>query len=184
MYKLKVHKNSLLGAVTGLAGLLFAAMPVTNAIADGEGLEVVGEDGVEDAEHRAFFVTMDTDGEEKTIAVAGPFEVAARCDFVAGNNTDVAIVFWTSTTPGAFNANIGPDATANQERTGFVVVQLSGNKGMTDFRNSGRMNLFGQDADGTLYQVVIEGDTLMIGLNVFGHRCIFAGQISLVELAD
>ena len=69
-------KDSLTGAAIALASLAFAAVLVTDAIADG--LEVVAE-GVEDAESEAFFVTMDTDGEEKTIAFAGPFEVFARC---------------------------------------------------------------------------------------------------------
>lgn len=176
MNKFRFLKASLPGAAIALASLAFAAVLVTDAIADG--LEVVADKGVKHAKLEAFLVTLDG-GEEKTIAFAGPFEVFARCILgVESTSRDEILIKVTSSEPGWWEDDGGPFA-AGVERN---VLTLSNDFGVPTYSEDTRdFSAIGPDAGGKLFYVAIEGNTVGLGLNIFGHKCIAVGVISIIE---
>ncbi len=170
MNKRKFLKNSLLGALTALATVAFAAMSVTTAIAGD--LEVVGDESVEDGITKGFAVTFDASG-EKTIAFAGPLEVFARCS-VSGAFARITI-FVTSSVAGWFNTRFNGPRGAGQRD------EISSNAATRPFYTDelDQFSATGPDNDGTLFYISIDGDDRGLGLNVFNNRCIVNGDVTV-----
>ena len=181
MNKRRFLKDSLAGAAIALASLAFAALPLTDAIADE--LEVVGAEGVEDVEFREFYVTMDTNGETVTIAFAGPFRVFARC-LLEGPNRKVLIGVTSSVT--GWSVTRFPTALSGPGQEVDVLNTSTVDTGFRYDRSSltGQFSAIGPDAAGHLFYVAIDSSTVGLGVNILGHKCIAVGMVTLMELAD
>ena len=163
----------------------FATMPVTVPDAIAGSFKVKGERKVEKDKFKPFFVTLDF-GEEKTIAKAGPFKVFARCIVIPAGGPDIVRIIVTSEEAGWFAetdedpiANGGPfaadaEAAALQEAfpTGLPIYS----------NNPDKFSAIGPDDDGDLYYVSIDGDTVGLGLNIFGNDCLAVGNVSIMKL--
>jgi len=130
---------------------------------------------------------MDTDGEEKTIATAGPLEVFARCRLGDGGEDFVEVVV-TSSEPGWICAELGVrcDATTLLGSGALsVALRLRTPAGQLKYAlDADGSNAIGPDAEGALFFISIDGDTLGLGLNIFGHKCLAVGIVSIMEIED
>ena len=55
--------------------------------------------------------------------------------------------------------------------------------GGAEFNNDiDEFSAIGPNSDGELFYVGIDGETLGLGLNIFGHKCLAVGTITLMEL--
>lgn len=118
-----------------------------------------------------YFETLDGDGAEVTLAENGPLRYFARCT-VNDAGTDRIEVLVESTTDDAFSGD-GGDLTANTEEVVFSNSTTTGDP------------RFGRDIDAdpavamegsTGSYIGIDGETLGLGLNIFGHDCVVAGS--------
>ena len=120
---------------------------------------------------------MNSNGEEKTIAKAGPLEVFARCN-LSGSASRLRI-FVTSSVAGWFSTlSPGPTA-AGVER------QINNTGLSTPPRYIviiDRFSAIGRDEDGDLFYVSIDGETQGLGTNIFGFRCFAVGNVSVMKL--
>ena len=103
----------------------FATMPVTvpNAIAGS--LKVKGEKGVKKDKFKPFAVALNSDGEEKTIAKAGPFTIFARCGINDGG-ADFLEILATSDEAGWFGNDISGPNPAGDVQDVFELEVLTG----------------------------------------------------------
>jgi cysteine-rich repeat protein len=118
-----------------------------------------------------FYVVLDADNSESTIATYGEFRLFVRCRVNQGGN-DVIRVMVTRTSAGWFTDNA-----AGTSQAAGAEVEMSVRSIATNTANAGVDfdEGYALGPDGTY--VALDADGLALGLNVFGHRCVAAGIV-------
>lgn len=140
-------------------------------------------DGDDDSGPRTvrFFITLDGDGSEQTIASNGPLEIFVRCslDDASIGGVDRVVFLVTSTIDGWWINQAHPSLAGQELR-------------MADFRNNvGGQALFnGRDnvvvgsnsviAPGG-YLITIDFEEVASGLHIFDHDCLAAGMVTMTQ---
>jgi hypothetical protein len=127
-----------------------------------------------ESQTKRFYITLDGDGASKTISLFAPFRVFAQC-LVNRNGKDKIKIFVKSTTGGWFvNDRNGP-LEAGQRVVLFSEDETTGEAEYTDDDGEGSA------AAGNGAYVSISGETLGLGLNVFGHDCVAIGTVTFIQ---
>jgi hypothetical protein len=126
-----------------------------------------------------FYIVLDGDGDEETIATNGPLEYFARCrvnsEISPGVFRDIVEIVATSTEDGWFlNHDSGPNS-ADDELVNFVITISTGDEFYDNDIDNGTMAA----PDGSY--LAIDGEMLGLGLNIFGHDCIVIGTAVLIN---
>ena len=119
-----------------------------------------------------FYITLDGDT-EATIAINGPLEYFARCTVDAGGRDKIEILA-TSTEDGWWDEDGFWPLRADDEVLVFLEIGATGQSRYDNDTNEGSAVA----ADGSY--IAIDGDTLGLGLNVFGHDCIAVGTVIVI----
>jgi hypothetical protein len=121
-----------------------------------------------------FYITLDGDGVSKTIALFDPFRVFVQCQ-VNRNGKDKIKIFVKSSAGGWFvNDRNGPLA-AGKRVALFSEDETTGEAEYTDDDGEGSA------AAGNGAYLSIDGETLGLGLNVFGHDCVAIGTVTFIR---
>ncbi len=126
-----------------------------------------------------FYITLDGNGAEQTIATNGELEVFARCLVDQAGNDRVEIVF-TSNVDGWFaeedriTGETGPIAA-------FTEVAVLGDQVPAGTASYDDDDDEGSAAapDGSVISVI--GEATGLGLNIFGHDCVAIGTLFLIK---
>ncbi len=133
-----------------------------------------GEAGGEASILQPFYVTL-LSGDEVTLATNGPLEYFARCTIDDGGKDKIEI-FVTSTQDGWWDEEVAfrtPHA-ADDEVRAFYKIATTGQSHYDNDINEGSAIA----ADGSY--MAIDGDTIGLGLNIFGYDCIAAGTVVVI----
>lgn len=143
-----------------------------------------GDDEEEGGSERVdFFLAMERDGPDETIATNGPLEVFARCytepffgtthQFEIKVTSDV-VGWWVK----GRNTPLGAD---EDEQVFSVTTAISDYHGPVYFDGYEQRGTHSALAPDGSY-VAIEPDTLSVGVNILGHDCIAIGTVILKQV--
>ena len=123
---------------------------------------------------KAFYVTLDGDGAKKTIATNKPLKFVAQCELDSDGEDEVRI-FAQSTQSGWFSSKVGEPLSRRQRVVMFSEDESSGEPTYED-----------DDGDGSIAApngayMAIDGDTLGLGVNIFGHDCVAIGTVTIIK---
>ena len=123
--------------------------------------------------HRTFFEYLEA-GQTRTLATNGPLTLFAVCTSEGG--TDAIEIQVVSTVAGGWSA-------ANGELTVATPTSVLSNSVTTDTASYDRfIDRDSQIApDGSF--IGIDGESVGLGLNLFGHRCVTAAAITVLKKA-
>lgn len=122
-----------------------------------------------------FYVTLDTDGAEQTLATNGTLEIFARCRVNNPIGQDIIDIVATSSAAGWFLSNQGGPFAAGQE---VILISRSTAIATTLYNN----NIDGRSVvapDGSY--LAIDYETTGHGLNIFGHECFTVGNVFVIS---
>ena len=120
-----------------------------------------------------FYVTLDGDGAEQTLASSGPLEFFARCT-INGTSTTVE-VYATSSQDGWFSSMGGPHA-AGEELLHYSLASDGTAPEYAD--HSLRFDSSIVSPDG--HFLVVGNETMSLGTRLFGHDCLAIGTATVV----
>ena len=131
------------------------------------------------SDHESFYVTLDTDQEEKIIASFGPLRYFARCsinvDIGGGIFKDRIEIFSTSTESPWYDEVTSLTLAANHEQ---MVYDISSDPGVETYNNEiDNGSMVGPGG----YYMSIDGESLGLGLNIYGHACTVVGSVLKVK---
>ena len=136
--------------------------------ANGDGCteQCIGEGSVVEI---PFYVVLDADNSESTIATHGEFRVFARCRVNDAGQDRIRIIV-TRTSAGWFANRTGTAAQAADAEVDLLARNVATNTALyqVDFDDGNALG-----PDGTM--VAIDADSTALTLNLFGHRCLAAG---------
>jgi hypothetical protein len=142
------------------------------------------EDGGTQTGTIQFFVTLDGDGSEKTIAVNGPLELIARCQLSLGIGQEQVSIRVFSELAGArlaASAGFVPSPAPNEFLLSFGrTVNGPGTEIYTRAVEAAGSNVEGTSVlapDGSY--IGVEASSLGLGVNILGHDCIAVGTAHL-----
>ena len=127
-----------------------------------------------------FFLTMDRDGPEQTIAANGPLEIIAQCFAEPIGETLNIRIFVTSEVDGWRTSDGGSDERDAGAEIGMFRenVPLEGERYRKGTLVADVTTVISAVAPDGSY-IAIEPDTLGVGLNILGHDCIAVGTAIL-----
>ena len=127
------------------------------------------------AERQSFYVTLDINLAEQTIATNGPLEYFVRC-FINDGGSDRVEIIATSSVAGWYEEDNGSAALpALQEE---IILSNSNPTGDDDYENEiDDGSMVGPDGS----YMAVDGETVGLGLNIFGHRCVAVGHVIKVN---
>lgn len=144
----------------------------------------LGVDDEEEGGHERvdFFLAIERDGPDETIATNGPFEIFARCytDPFGGLNFFIRLVGEVDGWWGSAGAAHGPYV-AGEELQMFAhsISSTSEERGFYNGSKVGAEALSAVAPDGSY--IGIEPDTLGLGMKILGHDCIAIGTAILLR---
>lgn len=121
-----------------------------------------------------FYVTLDGDGDEQTLATSGPLEFFARCT-ITGTTTLVEVLA-TSSRDGWFSSLGGPHA-AGEELLHYSLE--SDGTGPEYGDQSLRFDSSIVSPDG--HFLAVGNETMALGARMFGHDCLAIGTATVVS---
>jgi hypothetical protein len=120
-----------------------------------------------------FYVTLDGDGAEQTLATSGPLEFFARC--TVGATATTVEVFATSSQDSWFSSMGGPHA-AGEEKLHY---SLQSNGTAPEYGDhSLRFESSIVSPDG--HFLVVGNETMTLGTRMFGHDCLAIGTATAI----
>ena len=132
--------------------------------------------GVKFFKSKSFYVTLDGDGTEKTIAKAGPFTMFATCA-VDGDRSRITLNL-TSDVDGWMTVR---ETTDIKMAVDIVIGTRGFNTAQSLFVNSvDEFVTMGPDQKGKLYYISWVGEINGLGSNVFEHDCISSGIVNIM----
>lgn len=138
----------------------------------------VGDGGETDGKTAPFFVTLDGDGSETTIAVNGSLELYARCELDLSIGQDQVSIIVSSETTGALVARFN-DPTQTEFLLAFGRTEAGpGTEKYTAPQGASSAEGLSVLAPDGSY-IGVEGSTLGFGLNILDHDCIAIGTAHL-----
>jgi hypothetical protein len=132
------------------------------------------EDPLGATETIPFYITLDGNGSEQTITINGPLEVFARCKTNDFGNDRIQVIA-TSAKAGWF---ITSNTTPNSANSEFIIFEVIRSAGSTIYSNDATTVSIAS-SDGSY--LTIDGETIGLGLNVFGHSCIAVGTVTAIK---
>jgi len=169
--------NHLTGCIDRFARIVkiaFGDSPSRNCIELEQQITFKIDDPLGATETIPFYITHDGNGSEQTITTNGPLELFARCktnDF----GDDRIQVIATSTEAGWF---ITSDTTPNAANTEVIIFEVSSTAESTLYSNAATtVSLAAGDGS----YLTIDGETIGLGLNIFGHNCIAVGTVTAIK---
>lgn len=155
--------------ITGLESATTALQSTASALeARTSALETIAMERV------PFYVVLDGDGAEQTIATNGALEYFARCRVDDAGSDRIQIIV-TSTQDGWFEEDAGGPQAAGAE-----IIQFTTSTGLATPIYSDDIDEGSAVAPDGSY-VGIDGEMTGLGLNIFGHDCIAVGNVFLVN---
>ena len=132
------------------------------------------------SDYDSFYVTLDTDQEEKTIATYGSLRYFVRCtineDVGGGNFMDKVEILSTSTEAPWYDEQSPATAqVADDEVVVYDTLAPTGTEYYNNEIDSG--SLVGPGG----YYMSIDGESLGLGLNIYGHACTAVGSVLKVK---
>lgn len=164
----------LLKSLTLLVVLLFAASAIAQE-------KVVVIPLSIPSDHKSFYLTLDTDQEEKTIATHGSLRYFARCsinkDDGKGTFEDRIEIFATSTEGPWYEEDNSVTALAANDEV-LVFYESTTIIGAERYDNN--------IDDGSMvgpngFYMSIDGESLGLGLNIYGHACTVVGSVLKIQ---
>ncbi len=125
-------------------------------------------------ERQSFYVTLDANLAEQTIATNGALEYFVRCRINDGGQDRVQIIV-TSTIAGWYNEN--NSTTAQLASVEIVALAKSAATTTASFDNDNAEDS-NVAPDGSF--ISISGESIGLGVNIFGHACLAVGHVNLI----
>jgi hypothetical protein len=139
-----------------------------------------GDDTGGALERADFFITMERDGPDETIATNGPFEIFARChtNVLGDLNFFIRLVAEVDGWWGSSGAGHGPYV-AGEELQMFAhsISSTSEERGFYNGSNVGSEASSAVAPDGSF--IAIDPETLSLGMKILDHDCIAVGSVIL-----
>ncbi len=129
--------------------------------------------GVKSSSEKDFYVVLDGDKDKATIATLGPLKVFAQCR-VDKDGFDEIKIFATSSTGGWFDSDSGKSHSSGKRIVLFSEDENTGDKDFTE--DDGGVAVASRSG----HYIAIAGETLGLGLNIFGHDCVAIGTATLI----
>ena len=119
-----------------------------------------------------FYVTLDGDGAEETIATNGPLEIFARC-LVDGAGTATIQVYFASAVDGWYFIDGEPAWPASPQSAGeFLYRELGGS-----FNRYSVAKVVAPDGS----YLALESSTFGLTTNILGHDCLLVGKTTAMK---
>lgn len=145
------------------------------AVASACGLAATAADAdVLSAKQKRFYITLDGDGASKRIARFGPLSLTVQCRLSRNGKDEVRIIARSSAGGWFASGRNGPLSSTRR----VVLFKEDDNAGDVSYDND--------DGDGSIAAktgeyMAIAGETLGLGINVFGHDCVAIGTVTMIE---
>lgn len=125
-------------------------------------------------ERMPFYVTLDTDNAEQTLATNGALELFARCRVDFPSNSDQLQIIATSSIDGWHLSSGGGPFNAGDEE---IIIPIAGPSTGESYSNEvDGISVVAPDGS----YLAIDYETTGLGLNIFGHECFTVGNVFLI----
>jgi len=127
-----------------------------------------------------FAAFLDVNGETRELVTHGPLKYSAKC-LINDGGVDKIQVFVDSTAANWQDTNTGGGA-GNPANTPVKMFESAGTTNNPYLDRDTSMGSAAVQSAGKTFSLGIDGQTLALGLNVFGHRCYVAGHAAKTTL--